>query len=98
MKIPRKIAWTIFASHIALSFLTMAVVMLSGTFVSISKESVLYIFSRLSINTYAIQAIQEAVDGAKLSAVYSELAILAGVCVVVLVVSRYIFRLTVGSR
>jgi ABC-2 type transport system permease protein len=80
-------------------FFTMAMVMVSGTFFAISKGSVLYTISRVSINTYANEAFKTIiVGGGSLADVRTELVVLAGVAVVGLIVSRVFFRVISSGR
>ena len=86
------------AVWIAVSF-TMAMVMVSGTFFTISKGSALYTISRFSINTYANDAFRTIIaQGGSLADVGLELGVLAGVIVVGLVISRIFFRVMPGGR
>ena len=80
-------------------FVTMAIVMLSGTFVAISPGTTLYTLSRFSINTYANDAFRTIItQGSSLSNVRMELLVLAGVAVVGLVISRFLFRAGQGGK
>ena len=73
-------------------FFTMAMTMLGGTFFTISKGSVLYALSKVSLNTYANDAFKTLISGGAAGAVWLGLAVMAGVIVVGLVVSRYLFK------
>jgi ABC-2 type transport system permease protein len=76
-------------------FFTMLMVMLSGTFVAISKGTVLYTFSRVSINTYANDAFRTIISrGGSLVDARTDILVMAGVAIVGLVVSRFLFRVT----
>ncbi|MFC1949580.1 ABC transporter permease [Chloroflexota bacterium] len=86
------------ASWIAV-FLTMAMVMLGGTFFEIAEGSALYTVGRFSINTYANSAFKTVISqGGSLADVGMELGILAGVIVVGLVISRLTFKAMPGGR
>ena len=86
------------ATWIAVCF-TMVMVMLGGTFFTISEGSVLYAFSRASINTYANDAFNTIiVQGGSLADVGLELGVLAGVIIVGLGLSRILFRVMPGGR
>jgi len=79
--------------------LTMIMVMLGGTFFTISEGSVLYAFSKVSINTYANDAFNTIiVQGGSLADVGLQLGVLAGVAVVGLGLSRILFRVMPGGR
>ena len=76
-------------------FFTMLMVMLSGTFVAISKGTVLYTLSRFSINTWANDAFRTLISqGGSLTDVKLDLIVMAGVAIVGLVISRFLFRAT----
>ena len=80
-------------------FFTMAMVMISGTFFPISEGSVLYIISKLSINTHANAAFNMIIaEGGFLGDVGLELAILGGVALVGLTLSRIFFRVVPGGK
>jgi len=80
-------------------FFTMAMVMISGTFFPIPEDSVLYVISKASINTYANDAFRTImVEGGSLADVGLELGVVAGVAVVGLVLSRILFRVMPGGR
>jgi len=79
--------------------LTMIMVMLGGTFFTISEGSVLYAFSKVSINTYANDAFNTIIaQGGSLADVGLQLGVLAGVTVVGLSLSRILFRVMPGGR
>ncbi|MBA7650010.1 Linearmycin resistance permease protein LnrM [subsurface metagenome] len=79
--------------------LTMIMVMLGGTFFTISEGSILYAFSKVSINTYANDAFNTIiVQGGSLADVGLQLGVLAGVAVVGLGLSRILFRVMPGGR
>ncbi len=74
-------------------FFTMAMTMLGGTFFSISKGSALYTLSKLSINGYANDAFKKLItEGRTLSGTGQDFAVMAGVMVVGLVLSRLFFK------
>ena len=74
-------------------FITMAIVMLGGTFFPIPEGTVLHTISKLSINTYINDALKTIIiDNGSLADVWPEMIIIAGVAVVGLVLSRYLFK------
>ncbi|MDD4877185.1 MAG: ABC transporter permease [Dehalococcoidales bacterium] len=80
-------------------FFTMATVMLGGTFFEISKDSVLYTISKISINTYVNNAFRTIIaQGGSLADVGLELGVLAGVIIVGLILSRILFRVIPEGR
>jgi len=80
-------------------FFTMLMVMLSGTFVAITKGTTLYTLSRFSINTYANEAFRTIISqGGNLGDVSLEMLIMAGVALAGLVVSRLLFRVSQGGK
>ncbi|MBT9143297.1 MAG: Inner membrane transport permease YbhR [Dehalococcoidia bacterium] len=80
-------------------FFTMIMVMISDTFFPIVEGSVLYTISKVSINTYAIDAFRTIIaQGGSLADVGLELGVLAGVAVVGLAISRILFRVMPGGR
>jgi len=86
------------ATWIAVCF-TMVMVMLGGTFFTISEGSVLYAFSKVSINTYANDAFNTIiVQGGSLADVGLQLGVLAGVTILGLGLSRILFRVMPGGR
>ena len=79
--------------------LTMAMVMLGGTFFLIPEGSVLDTISKASINTYANDAFKTIIaQGGSLADVGLELAVLAGVAVVGLFIGRILFKVMPGGR
>ena len=79
--------------------LTMAMVMLGGTFFPIPEGSVLDTISKASINTYANGAFTTIIaQGGSLADVGFELGVLAGVAVVGLFIGRILFRVMPGGR
>jgi len=86
------------ATWIAVCF-TMVMVMLGGTFFTISEGSALYAFSKASINTYANDAFNTIIaQGGSLADVRLQLAVLAGVTVAGLGLSRILFKFAPGGR
>jgi ABC-type multidrug transport system permease subunit len=86
------------ATWIAVCF-TMVMVMLGGTFFTISEGSVLYAFSKASINTYANDAFNTIIaQRGSLADVRLQLAVLAGVTVAGLSLSRMLFKFAPGGR
>ena len=80
-------------------FFTMAMVMISGTFFPISEGTVMYSISKVSINTYAIDAFKTIIaQGGSLADLGLELGVLAGVAVVGLGISRLLFRVMPGGK
>jgi len=78
---------------------TMFMVMLGGTFFEITKGSVLDTISKISINTYANEAMRTiVVDGGSLGDTGLSLVVMAGVIVVGLTVSRFLFRAVPGGK
>jgi ABC-2 type transport system permease protein len=76
-------------------FFTMLMVMLSGTFVPISKGTVFYTLSRFSINTYANDAFRGLITrGGSLADVKFEIMVMLAVAIVGLIISRFLFRAT----
>ena len=71
----------------------MATVMLGGTFFEISEGTVLYSISKLSLNTYANDAFKTLIsEGGNIGMLGLEIAVLAGVTVVGLIISRLLFK------
>ncbi|MFC2068443.1 ABC transporter permease [Chloroflexota bacterium] len=80
-------------------FFTMATVMLGGTFFEIEESSSLYIFSRVSMNTYVNDALKTVIaDGGTLNDVGLELVVLISVVIIGLIFSRILFRVIPGGR
>ena len=80
-------------------FFTMAMVMLAGTFFAIPEGSVLHTLSKVSINTHANDAFKAIIaEEGSLADVGLELAVLAGVIVVGLPLSRVLFKVMPGGR
>jgi ABC-2 type transport system permease protein len=86
------------ASWVAV-FFTMAMTMLGGTFFSVSRGSALSHFSRISINTYANDAVKNVINrGAVFSDIAGDLIVLATVAIVAFFASRIFFRVSPGGR
>ena len=66
--------------------------MLGGTFFTISKGTTLYTFSKLSVNGYAITAFKTIINNGSFSTLGVEIAVMVGVTLVGLIVSRMIFK------
>jgi ABC-type multidrug transport system permease subunit len=78
---------------------TMFMVMIGGTFFPIAEGSALATISTFSLNTYANKAYSVIVSqGGSLGDAWSQLAVMAGVAVVGLIISRLIFRAVPGSK
>lgn len=76
-------------------FFTMLMVMLSGTFFSIEKGTLLDTLSHISINTYANNAFRDVmVGGGSLATVRNDIFVMVGVAVVGLIIGRLLFRAT----
>jgi len=74
-------------------FVTMSMTMLGGTFFTISKGTVIYTLSKISVNGYANDALKKIItEGGTIADVWLELAVMAGVAVVGLVLSRLLFK------
>jgi ABC-2 type transport system permease protein len=79
-------------------FITMAMTMLGGTFFTMPGGSVWGTLSHMSINTYANTAINGVINGGGLADVWGKLAVMAGVAIVCLLLSRLLFRIMPGGR
>jgi ABC-2 type transport system permease protein len=80
-------------------FFTMLMVMLSGTFVSVTEGTVLGTLSHFSINTYANDAFRAIItQSGSLADVWTKIVVMVGVAVVGLILSRFLFRATQGGR
>ncbi len=78
---------------------TMATVMLGGTFIEIPEGGVLNVLSKISINTYANDALKTMIaEGGTLADVGLQVGVLAGVAVVGLFLGRILFRVMPGGR
>ncbi|UCH42300.1 MAG: ABC transporter permease [Dehalococcoidales bacterium] len=79
--------------------ITMSMVMIGGTFFPIQEGTTLEIISRASLNTYANSAFSTIItDGGSLADAALDIGILAGVAVVGLVLSRFLFRAVPGGK
>ena len=86
------------ANWIAVVF-TMFMVMLGGTFFAVEPGSVFYTLGRISINSYANEALRKIIaEGGTLGDVMIPLAIFVGVGAVALVISRLIFKAVPGGK
>jgi ABC-2 type transport system permease protein len=79
-------------------FVTMCMTMLGGTFFAIGRGSVWETLSRISLNTYANDAVKIALQGGGLPSMGGDLAVLAAVAVAGLVASRLLFRVAPGGE
>jgi len=78
---------------------TMFMVMLGGTFFQVAKGTILYDLGRVSINTYANEALRKVIaQGGTLGDTIIPLVIFIGVAVVALIISRLIFKAVPGSK
>jgi len=73
-------------------FFTMTMTMLGGTFFTITKGTTLYTFSKLSINGYANDAFKTLINNGSISTLGVEIAVMVGVTVVGLILSRLTFK------
>ena len=73
-------------------FFTMTMTMLGGTFFTISKGTTLYTFSKLSVNGYANHAFKTIIDNGSFSTLGVDIAVMVGVTLVGLILSRLIFK------
>jgi ABC-2 type transport system permease protein len=86
------------ASWIAV-VLTMFMVMMGGTFFPVSEGSALALIGNVSLNTYANRALQTVItQGGSLGDTLFPLAVMGGVIVAGLLVSRLIFRAVPGGK
>jgi ABC-2 type transport system permease protein len=86
------------ASWIGVVF-TMFMVMLGGTFFQVEPGTLLYNLSRVSINTYANEALIKIIaEGGTLGDTVIPLAVFIGVAVVGLIISRFIFKVVPGGK
>jgi len=78
---------------------TMFMVMLGGTFFAVEPGSVFYMLGRISINSYANEALRKVISGGgTLGDVMIPLAIFVGVGAVALAISRLIFKAVPGGK
>jgi ABC-2 type transport system permease protein len=86
------------ASWIAV-VLTMFMVMMGGTFFPVSEGTILALIGKVSLNTYANRALQTVItQGGSLGETLFPLAVMGGVIVAGLVISRLIFRAVPGGK
>jgi ABC-2 type transport system permease protein len=80
-------------------FFTMVMVMLSGTFFTITTGSVFYYLSKVSVNTYANNSFKTLiVDHGSLANLGLEMGVLIGVAIVGLAIARMLFKVVPESR
>ncbi|MBI4296181.1 MAG: ABC transporter permease [Chloroflexi bacterium] len=80
-------------------FFTMAMVMLSGTFVAVSEGTFLFTLTKFSMNTYANTAFRTLItDGGTLADLPLEIGVMVGIIAVGLPLSRAIFKAVPGSK
>jgi len=78
---------------------TMFMVMMGGTFFPVAEGSVLALVGKASLNTYANNAFQKIIaEGGSLGDAAFPLAVMGGVIVVGLVISRLLFRAVPGGK
>ncbi|OGO16827.1 MAG: hypothetical protein A2Z15_07340 [Chloroflexi bacterium RBG_16_50_11] len=78
---------------------TMFMVMMGNTFFQVAEDSVMATIGKFSLNTYANKAYTTIISqNGALGDTWSQLAILAGVAVIGLFISRMIFRAVPGSK
>jgi ABC-2 type transport system permease protein len=79
--------------------LTMFMVMLGGTFFQVEPGTFLYNLGRVSINTYANEALRKIIaEGGTLGDTIIPLAVFIGVAVVGLIISRLVFKVVPGGK
>lgn len=79
--------------------ITMFMVMMGNTFFQVSEGSVLATIGTFSLNTYANKAYTTIIaQGGSLGDVWPQLAVLAGVAVIGLFISRLVFRAVPGGK
>ena len=80
-------------------FFTLLMVVFGGTFFEITDGTLLDTISKATINSYAIEAMQNIIGrGEHLGQQWLEMAVMAGVAVVGLTVARLLFRITPEGR
>ncbi len=80
-------------------FLTMYMTVFGGTFFEAAEGGALDIVSRFTINRYAIDAMESVLTGAgSLADQGPEIVVMAVIAIVALVIARFAFRVTEGSR
>ena len=78
---------------------TMFMAMMGGTFFVVEPNSVLATIGKFSLNTYANDALKTVISGGgTLADAWRPIAVLAGVAVVGLIISRLIFKAVPGSK
>ena len=78
---------------------TMFMVMLGGTFFQVEPGSILYTLGRVSINTYANEALRTVIaEGGSLGDTMVPLGIFVGVAVIALIISRLLFKAVPGGK
>jgi ABC-2 type transport system permease protein len=79
--------------------LTMAMTMLGGTFFTVAKGSVLDTVGKFSLNTYANEALRAIISNkGSLEGTGTAFAVMAGVAVIGLLISRFIFKAVPGGK
>ena len=78
--------------------ITMLMTMLGGTFFSITPGTVWETLSKISINTYANQAVTKVIEGGTLGDGGIQIIILVTVAVVAFVIARLFFRVVPGGK
>ena len=80
-------------------FFTLLMVVFGGTFFPITEGTLLDAISKATINSYAIDAMQNIIaKGERLGQQWLEMAVMVGVAVVGLVIARLLFRITPEGR
>ncbi|MDP2919737.1 MAG: ABC transporter permease [Dehalococcoidia bacterium] len=74
-------------------FVTMFMTMLGGTFFEIGGGTILYSLSKLSLNTYANDSFKNLIsEGGSITSLGLELAVMGGVIIAGIAVSRFLFK------
>ena len=80
-------------------FFTLLMVVFGGTFFEITDGTLLDAISKATINSYAIEAMQNIIGGGeRLGQQWLEMAVMAGIAVVGLAIARLLFRITPEGR
>jgi ABC-type Na+ efflux pump permease subunit len=80
-------------------FITMLMTMLGGTFITIPPGSIWGTLSKISVNTYANNAIKTVVlNGGAFADIGMDLAVLTAVAVAGVIISRILFRIVPGGK
>ncbi len=80
-------------------FITMLMVMLSGTFVPVTEGTALGTLSHFSINTYANDAFRAIISkGGSLGDVQTDIIVMLSVAIIGLLLSRLLFRVTQAGK